>query len=155
MKRIALLLLMAMTSGMPAQTAAPKAAADVIFTHGNVYTGLLGHSLGAGKRAEAIAIRGDQILAVGTRDDVMKMKGPDTKVVDLDGHFVMPGFNDAHMHLARAGLEKLTVEPGVIPRIVERKKGVPRDCLGALYDLTFESREISMAMLERYLGPED
>jgi len=110
MKRIALLLLMAMTSGMPAQTAAPKAAADVIFTHGNVYTGLLGHSLGAGKRAEAIAIRGDQILAVGTRDDVMKMKGPDTKVVDLDGHFVMPGFNDAHMHLASAGFEKLNVD---------------------------------------------
>jgi DNA polymerase-3 subunit gamma/tau len=56
---------------------------------------------------------------------------------------------------AVAAAEKLTVEPGVIPKIVERKKGVPRDCLGVLYDLTFESREISMAMLERYLGPEE
>ena len=56
---------------------------------------------------------------------------------------------------AVAATEKLTVEPGVIPLIVERKKAVPRDCLGVLYDLTFESREISMAMLERYLGPEE
>jgi len=39
----------------------------------------------------------------------MKLKGPETKIVDLDSHFVMPGFNDAHMHLASAGLEKLNV----------------------------------------------
>ena len=66
-------------------------------------------SLGLTKRAEAIAVRGDRILAVGTRDEITKMKGPQTKVVDLGGHFVMPGFNDAHMHLASAGLEKLNV----------------------------------------------
>ena len=52
---------------------------------------------------------GDRILAVGTRDEIMKLKGPETKIVDLDGHFVMPGFNDAHMHLASAGLEKMNV----------------------------------------------
>jgi predicted amidohydrolase YtcJ len=39
----------------------------------------------------------------------MKLKGPETKVIDLDGHFLMPGFNDAHMHLASAGLEKMNV----------------------------------------------
>ncbi|HEX9110331.1 MAG TPA: amidohydrolase [Terriglobales bacterium] len=111
MKRIALILLMAMTSHMPAQNAAPKPKADVIFTHGNVYTGVVdSSSLGAGKRSEAIAVRGDRILAVGTRDEVMKTKGPDTKFVDLDGHFVMPGFNDAHLHLASAGFEKLNVD---------------------------------------------
>jgi len=110
MKRIALILFMTITSGMSAQNAAQKATADVIFTHGNVYTGVLSpHSLAAGRRAEAIALRGDRILAAGTRDDVMKTKGPDTKIVDLDGHFVMPGFNDAHMHLASAGFEKLNV----------------------------------------------
>ena len=88
----------------------PKA--DVIFTHGNVYSGVVdaSTSLGTNKRAEAIAIRGDRILAVGSRDEIMKMKGPETKVVDLGGHFVMPGFNDAHMHLASAGLEKMTVD---------------------------------------------
>jgi predicted amidohydrolase YtcJ len=62
------------------------------------------------QRAEAIAVRGDRILAVGTRDEIAKMKSPQTKIVDLGGHFVMAGFNDAHMHLASAGLEKLNVD---------------------------------------------
>jgi predicted amidohydrolase YtcJ len=111
MKPTTLILLMAMTR-MQAQNA-PPLKADVIFTHGNVYTGVVDSSalvLVAGKRAEAIAVRGDRILAVGTRDQVMKTKGPDTKVVDCDGHFVMPGFNDAHLHLASAGFEKLNAD---------------------------------------------
>jgi len=128
MTRIALIMLLAAASGMSAQSgvstpssqttaqttaqqSAQKPKADVIFTHGNVYTGVLDTtaSLGAGKRSEALAIVGDRILAVGARVDIMKLKGPDTKIVDLDGHFVMPGFNDAHMHLASAGLEKMNV----------------------------------------------
>ncbi len=123
MTRIALILMLAVASGASAQSSvsnqtapeAPKPAqkpkADVIFTHGNVYTGMVDAtaSLGAGKRFEALAIVGDRILAVGPREDIMKLKGPETKIVDLGGHFVMPGFNDAHMHLASAGLEKLNV----------------------------------------------
>ncbi len=94
-----------------AQTAVSQLKADIIFTHGNVYTGAVDapSSLGAGKRAEALAIRGDRILAVGTRNEIAKFKGPETKIIDLGGHFVMPGFNDAHMHLASAGLEKMNV----------------------------------------------
>jgi predicted amidohydrolase YtcJ len=89
-----------------------KPKADVIFTHGNIYTGAVdpAASLGAGKRAEALAVRGDRILAVGARDEIMKLKGPETQIIDLQGHFVMPGFNDAHMHLASAGLEKMNVD---------------------------------------------
>jgi len=136
MTRIALVLLLAVASGASAQsgvstqsgpqgarqgapqsapqvapTTAPKPKADVIFTHANIYTGAVDAtaSLGAGKRAEALAVVGDRILAVGTRDEIMKLKGPETKIVDLEGHFVMPGFNDAHMHLASAGLEKMNV----------------------------------------------
>ena len=86
----------------------PKA--DVIFVHANVYTGLLSNaqfsSIG---REEAIAVRGDRIQAVGKSVDMQKLKGPQTQVIDLGGHFVMPGFNDAHMHLADAGLQKLNV----------------------------------------------
>ena len=95
-----------------AQNSAPQPKADVIFTHGNIYTGVIdvSASLGAGKRAEALAIRGDRILAVGTREEIAKLKGPETKIIDLGGRFVMPGFNDAHMHLASAGLEKMTVD---------------------------------------------
>jgi predicted amidohydrolase YtcJ len=94
----------------PSKTA-QKPKADVIFTHGNIYTGVVDvtASLGAGKRSEALAVLGDRILAVGARDEIMKLKGPDTNIVDLEGRFVMPGFNDAHLHLASAGLEKMTV----------------------------------------------
>ncbi len=121
MKRIAILWL-AVAASISAQTGAPvqdtpaapsaKPKADVIFTHGNIYTGVVDPtaSLGSGKRSEALAIVGDHIIAVGARDEVMKFKGPETKIVDLDGHFVMPGFNDAHMHLASAGLEKMNVD---------------------------------------------
>ena len=116
MTRIAPILLLAVASGVAAQSGVPmqsvqKPKADLIFTHGNIYTGVVdaASSLGAGKRSEAVAVRGDRILAVGMRDQIMKLKGPETKIVDLDGHFVMPGFNDAHMHLASAGLEKMNV----------------------------------------------
>ena len=108
--RTALILALTMTASVSAQNAPEKPKADVIFTHGDVYTGIVDPtSMVAGKRAEAIAVRGDRILAVGTRDEVLKTKGPDTKIIDLGGHFVMPGFNDAHMHLAHAGQEKLSV----------------------------------------------
>ena len=107
---VSLLPLALIASLFAQEQSAAKAKADVIFTHGNVFTGALdSSSLAAGKRAEAIAVRGDRILAVGTRDDIAKLKGPDTKVVDLDGHFVMPGFNDAHLHLGHAGEEKANV----------------------------------------------
>lgn len=111
MTRIFPILLLAGVSVATAQSVPQKPKADLIFTHGNIYTGVVdaASSLVAGKRAEALAVVGDHILAVGTRDEIMKLKGPDTKVVDLDGRFVMPGFNDAHMHLASAGLEKMNV----------------------------------------------
>jgi len=119
-KRIALILLLGLASGVLAQSGVPtqsapqsaqKPKADLIFTHGNIYTGVVdaASTLGSGKRGEALAVLGDRILAVGARDEIMKLKGPETKIVDLDGHFVMPGFNDAHMHLASAGLEKMNV----------------------------------------------
>jgi predicted amidohydrolase YtcJ len=90
----------------------PKVKADVIFVHGNIYSGVVDPtaSLGAGKRSEILAIRGDRIVGVGMKDDIPKFKGADTKIIDLGGHFVMPGFNDAHVHLASAGMEKMNVD---------------------------------------------
>jgi len=94
-----------------AHSTAQKPKADLIFIHGNIYTGVVNTatSLSANPRAEALAVGGERILSVGTRAEIMKFKGPDTKIVNLEGHFVMPGFNDAHMHLASAGLEKMDV----------------------------------------------
>ena len=110
-KRIALILVLGAAFGVSAQNTPQKPKAELIFTHGNIYTGVIdpAASLGSGKRAEALAIRGDRILAVGSRDEIMKLKGPETKIIDLEGHFVMPVFNDAHLHLSSAGLEKMNV----------------------------------------------
>ncbi|HET9306167.1 MAG TPA: amidohydrolase [Candidatus Sulfotelmatobacter sp.] len=86
----------------------PKA--DVIFMHGNVYTGVPANTpFSSVLREEAIAVRGDRIEAVGKTVDIQKLKGPQTQVIDLGGHFVMPGFNDAHLHLDDAGATKLSV----------------------------------------------
>ena len=115
--RMTLFLLLAGGVGMQAQSGPPvqsaaKTKADLIFIHGNIYTGAgeASSAFVSSKRAEALAVRRDRIVAVGVRDEVMKLKGAETQVVDLGGHFVMPGFNDAHMHLASAGLEKMNVD---------------------------------------------
>lgn len=97
------------------QTAAPaadtKPKADIIFVHANVYTGVPADTPFASvERQEAIAVKGDRILAVGKTLDMDKFKGPQTQIVDLGGHFTMPGFNDAHLHLDDAGQTKLSVD---------------------------------------------
>jgi predicted amidohydrolase YtcJ len=61
-------------------------------------------------RAQAIAVSQGKIVAVGSNEEVQKLKGPKTQVVDLGGHFVMPGFNDAHTHLSSGGFEKLDID---------------------------------------------
>src|SRR5512143_849956 len=88
--------------------------AEVIFINGDIYTGA---DLGFGgqpakvyPRAQALAIQGDRVSAVGSNEEIQAMKGAKTQVVDLGGRFVMPGFNDAHLHLASGGFEHLNVE---------------------------------------------
>src|SRR5271168_1005708 len=96
---------------MPAFAQTSGSTADVIYIHANVYTGVPAKTEPRSiERAEAIAVRGERILAVGTSAEIEKLKGPQTQVIDLSGHFVMPGFNDAHLHLADAGLQKLRVD---------------------------------------------
>src|SRR5438309_3762453 len=95
----------------PVQEQPATARADVILLHGNVYTGTAGtSSFHEVKRVEAIAISGDRIQAIGFNSDILKLKGPGTQVIELGGSFVMPGFNDAHLHLASAGFRRLTVD---------------------------------------------
>jgi predicted amidohydrolase YtcJ len=138
MTRIVPILLLAVACGVEAQSgvsaqSVQKPKADLIFTHGNIYTGVVdvAASLGAGKRSEALSIRGDRILAVGTRDEIMKWKGPETKIVDLKGRFVMPGFNDAHMHLASAGLEKMNVNLVGVKTLDEFRERLQAKCAAA------------------------
>ncbi len=88
--------------------------ADLILTNANIETMDDAHPL-----ANAIAIRGEQIVAVsyapassasGANDDAQKFIGPHTRVLDLHGQFAMPGFNDAHLHLANAAYAKIEVD---------------------------------------------
>ena len=53
--------------------------------------------------AQAVAITGNKITAVGSTDDVMKLAGPSTQVIDLKGRTVVPGLMDTHFHYS--GLE--------------------------------------------------
>ena len=54
-------------------------------------------------RAEAVAVRGNRILAVGTNADVREAKGPHTRVIDAAGASVLPGFIESHMHVFPGG----------------------------------------------------
>lgn len=95
----------------PAPAADTRPKAEIIFIHANVYTGVPANSqFSSILREEAIAVRGGRIQEVGKNADIEKLKGPQTQVVDLGGHFTMPGFNDAHLHLDDAGQTKLSVD---------------------------------------------
>lgn len=56
-------------------------------------------------RAEAVAVRDDKILAVGNAAQLHDLAGPGTRIVNLNGHTLMPGFHDAHLHLTGMGEE--------------------------------------------------
>jgi predicted amidohydrolase YtcJ len=69
------------------------AAPDLILFNGKVFTADAAHP-----NAEALAIRGEHIVEVGTTKDISALAGPKTKRIDLGGRVVVPGFNDAHFH---------------------------------------------------------
>ena len=53
---------------------------------------------------EAVAIGNGKISAVGKSDEILRQRGPETKVIDAKGRTVIPGLNDSHMHPIRGGL---------------------------------------------------
>jgi predicted amidohydrolase YtcJ len=76
----------------------PVPSADLILVNGRVYT------LDAARPwAEAVAVAGSRIAAVGTSAVIRRMAGPATRVIDLGGAFALPGFNDAHVHVESTG----------------------------------------------------
>jgi predicted amidohydrolase YtcJ len=86
--------------------------ADTIYLHGNILTGAhlrFNDPSPTLDTVTAIAIAEGKILATGTDADLLKLRGPKTKVIDLQGAFAMPGFNDAHTHIGEAGRQKLSV----------------------------------------------
>jgi predicted amidohydrolase YtcJ len=82
-----------------------KPTADLIITNAKVWTVDKAHPT-----AQAVAILGDRIVAVGSNADVNVWRGHDTKVIDASGKLLLPGFNDAHVHFVSGGLQLESVQ---------------------------------------------
>ncbi len=98
-------LLLVTCSGWAAE--APPIAA--IYYHGHILTGV-GLKEGQPQFVSAIAMGPHVIVAIGDDAAILQRRQPGTRMVDLHGAFVMPGINDAHVHLANAGQTKLSVD---------------------------------------------
>src|SRR5690348_7002297 len=120
---VCLIVLLCATSNAQA-----KPAADMIVTNAKVWT-----VDKVRPQAEAFAVVGDRIVAVGSAADMDAWHGPQTKVVDAQGRLVLPGFNDAHVHFVDGGdhLQEVQLKDASTPqefaqRIAQRAKKTPK-----------------------------
>ena len=87
-----------------ASSAGQQPPADIVFINGRVLT------VDANDRiAQAVAIAGDKIVAVGSNADVQRAAGPNTRRIDLHGRALTPGLLDAHDHFSSSGADRLYV----------------------------------------------
>lgn len=119
-------LLLAMLTPSAAQT--PSLAPDLIILNAAVRT-----MDGAKPTAEAIAVSGNRIAAVGTSAELRAFAGPKTRIVDAAGRSVLPGFNDAHVHWLMGGysitnvdLRDASTREEFTRRIAEFAKKIPK-----------------------------
>jgi predicted amidohydrolase YtcJ len=121
----ALLRLFALLVLLPAAAAAQ--APDLIVAGGRAWTGDPERPW-----AEAVAVRGDRILAVGSRAEILALRGADTRVIDMPDRFITPGFIDNHTHFNSAGalllgakLLDVSDEALLVERIREARDRLP------------------------------
>jgi len=88
----------------PATATRERIVADIVFKNGNVYT-----ANDRAPRAQAIAVKAERIIFVGANAGAQKFVGQNTRVVDLKGFTVLPGFTDSHQHLSGVGLREMTL----------------------------------------------
>ncbi len=120
-----------------AACAQARPAADLIVTNAKIWTVDSSHP-----RAEALAILGDRIVAVGTAAEIDAWRGSSTRVIDAGGKLVLPGFNDAHVHFTSGGfqLDSVDLKDAATPeeftrRIAERARQRPKEwILGGDWD---------------------
>jgi len=79
--------------------------ADVLYKNATIWTGNVSQP-----SAEAIALKDKKILAVGNFNTLKNLRGPKTKVIDLNNHFLMPGFIDNHVHFFEGGAALASVD---------------------------------------------
>lgn len=102
MTRRALLGGVALSALLAAAPAWAADEADVIYSGGPILTMDDGNP-----RVEAVAVKSGRILAAGTADAVMTLKGANTRLVDLGGRTMLPGFVDSHGHVVMGGIQAL------------------------------------------------
>jgi len=105
-----------------------KPAADLIITNAKVWTVDKAHPT-----AQAVAVLGDRIIAVGSNADVDTLRGATTRMIDAEAKLLMPGFNDAHVHFVDGGtqldavqLNDVTGTDELVRRVGERAKHTPK-----------------------------
>jgi predicted amidohydrolase YtcJ len=98
---------------------APSQPADLIITNARIYT-----VNPQQKWAEAIAVRGDKIIAVGDRKQVEALRGPATRVIDAGQRLLVPGFTDCHIHFMDGSLGLTRVDLNGATTIAEIQKRV-------------------------------
>ncbi|SDN16112.1 amidohydrolase [Pseudomonas jinjuensis] len=89
-----------LTSALACSPLETMAAVDLILHNARVYTAEPGQPL-----QQAVAVEDGKLLAVGSDAEVLRLKQPSTRVLDLDGKVLMPGFIDSHAHVAKGGLQ--------------------------------------------------
>ena len=94
--------------------------ADTVLLNGTIYTVDARDSV-----AEAVAIRDGRIVAVGSNEQARACAGPDTRVIDLGGRAVVPGFVDSHPHMDNVGLRLLKPKFGT-PKSIDEVLAVIR-----------------------------
>lgn len=140
-----------------APAAEPVVAADFVAHNGKLWTGDPKQP-----DAQAIAVWRDRILKVGSDAEVKALVGPNTRVIDLKGGRVVPGFYDSHLHLLSGGralssvyLKDAKDEAEFGKRLKEFDANTPRDrwMVGGLWDhdRTFGGQLPTAAMLDKYV----
>src|ERR1700693_1547518 len=98
---------------------APPPPADMIIINARVYTVNPQHQW-----AEAIAVRGDKIIAVGDRKQIEALRGPATKAIDAAPRLLLPGFTDCHIHFMDGSLGLTRVDLNGATTVAEIQKRV-------------------------------
>ena len=93
---------------------------DLILVNGKVFTTTTSHPY-----VDALAIRGERIIAVGTTNEIAALAGKATKRIDLGNRVVIPGINDAHFHLSVAPETHDLPMQGNDPTLQEIKDALP------------------------------
>ena len=94
-----------MTTTFSTHADKPTFAADLVIINARVHT--MDQSRPS---AEAIAIQGNRIFAVGSTKEMKQLAGATTRVIDAKGQLVLPGFNDAHVHFMSGGFQLSSVD---------------------------------------------